>query len=139
MDIPLHPTVNATLNLLAAILLWRGRVAIKAGDPGRHRRVMVSAFATSALFLASYLVYHCTKDAPTAYPHQDWRRTLYLLVLLPHVVLATAMVPFILTALWHALKGRFDKHRRLVRWVWPVWMYVSVTGVLVYLMLYIIR
>jgi putative membrane protein len=138
MDIPLHPTVNATLNLIAAVLLWRGRVAIKAGDPERHRRIMMGAFGTSAVFLASYLTYHYTAEM-TLYPHQDWRKTLYLLVLLPHIVLATVMVPFILAAVWHALKGRYDKHRRLVRWVWPVWMYVSVTGVIVYLMLYVIR
>ena len=138
MDIPFLPSLNAGLNTAAAILLWNGRKAIKAGNPRLHRNLMIAALATSAAFLTSYIIYHYTSKI-TPYPHQDWRKILYLLVLIPHVLLATGMVPFILGAVYFALQGRFAAHRRLVRIVWPVWMYVSVTGVLLYLMLYILR
>ncbi|MFO1491082.1 MAG: DUF420 domain-containing protein [Kiritimatiellia bacterium] len=136
--IPNLPAVNASLNAVAAALLLLGRIAIKSGDTARHRRLMLAAFTVSALFLASYLTYHYAKPEPTRYVGAPVMRALYLLVLIPHVVLATLNLPFILAALLAALQGRFDAHRRLVRRVWPVWMYVSVTGVLVYLMLYVL-
>jgi putative membrane protein len=136
MDLPLHPTLNASLNLLAAILLWQGRRAVLAGNTARHRNLMVAALTTSAVFLTSYLIYHYTQPV-TKYPHEGALRALYYLILIPHVILATAMVPFILAAVTFAFQGKFARHRALVRWVWPVWMYVSVTGVIVYLMLYV--
>lgn len=136
--IPNLPAVNASLNAVAAALLLLGRIAIKSGDPARHKKLMLAAFTVSALFLASYLTYHYAKPEPTKYVGAPAMRALYLLVLIPHVILATLNLPFILAALFAAMKGRFETHRRLVRWVWPVWMYVSVTGVLVYLMLYVL-
>jgi uncharacterized membrane protein YozB (DUF420 family) len=138
MDLPLHPTINATINALAAVLLWLGRKAILRGDPAAHKRLMFSALTASAVFLASYLLYHFLKQGVvTRYPHGGALKALYYVVLIPHTILAMVMVPFILAAVRYALIGRLDRHRALVRWVWPVWMYVSVTGVLVYLMLYV--
>ena len=129
------PALNATLNSIAAILLLFGRHAIKQGNIPRHRFIMISALTVSAAFLTSYLIYHYNVGS-VPYPKQDWTRPVYFTILIPHVLLAGLMTPFIVLAVWHALRGRFDKHRRLVRWVWPVWMFVSVSGVVVYLMLY---
>ena len=96
---------------------------------------MTAALASSTLFLISYLIYHYSAGS-VPYPHHDWTRPLYFAILIPHVILATFMVPFILMAVRHAWQGRFDRHKRLTRWVWPVWMFVSVSGVAIYLMLY---
>ncbi|MFT5121412.1 MAG: putative membrane protein [Kiritimatiellia bacterium] len=136
MDIPVLATVNASLNALAGVLLFFGRRAIKQGKPETHKKIMLGAFGVSAVFLACYLTYHYTHGS-TRYTGTGALKALYLLILIPHVILATGMVPFILSALYFALKQRFETHKRIVKWVWPVWMYVSVTGVLVYLMLYI--
>jgi uncharacterized membrane protein YozB (DUF420 family) len=130
------PTLNATLNLISAVLLTFGYVNIRRGKQDIHRRFMIAALISSALFLISYLIYHYQAGS-VPYPYEDWTRTVYLIVLIPHIVLAAVMVPFILLMVWWAFRQRFDRHRRLARWVWPVWMYVSVSGVTVYLMLYV--
>lgn len=129
------PTVNAVLNASAAVMLGCGWVAVKRRRLEGHRAFMVAALVLSAGFLASYLVYHAEVGS-TPYPRHDWTRPLYFSILIPHIILAAVMVPFILAAVWHAGKGRFDRHARITRWVWPVWMFVSVTGVAVYWMLY---
>ncbi|MGA0369173.1 MAG: DUF420 domain-containing protein [Kiritimatiellia bacterium] len=135
-DNPL-PTLNACLNFTALIFLLLGRYAVKRGNVTRHWQFMSLALATSALFLGSYLYYHFVVGSPTVYQGAGWAKALYLLVLIPHVILATLQVPFIVAVVWSALMKKFRLHVKLVRWVWPVWVYVSVTGVLVYLMLYI--
>lgn len=135
-DNPL-PTLNATLNLIALIFLIVGRVAIKRGNPVLHRKLMTCALITSAAFLASYLYYHYVVGSPVEYDGTGVLRTLYFLILVPHIILATLQVPFIVAVVITALKKKFVLHLKLVKWVWPVWVYVSITGVLVYLMLYV--
>jgi uncharacterized membrane protein YozB (DUF420 family) len=131
-----HATVNALLNLGAAFLLVAGWWMIRrVGDWRKHRNVMLAALAVSALFLVSYLIYHAQVGS-VPYPYQDWTRTLYFAVLIPHVILAALMVPFIVVAVVQALRHRFEAHRKIVRWVWPTWLFVSLSGVAVYLMLY---
>lgn len=129
------PTVNAVLNGLAATLLVTGFVLIRSGRREAHRRVMTAAFACSILFLVSYLVYHAGVGS-VRFQGTGGVRTAYLSILLTHTVLAAA-VPFLaVTTLVLARKGRFDAHRRLARVTLPIWLYVSVTGVVIYLMLY---
>lgn len=129
------PTLNALLNTASALLLLWGWFQIKAGRQVEHKRMMLSALAVSAIFLTSYLIYH-GQAGSVPYPRHDWTRPLYFAILIPHVILAALNVPFIVAAVILALKGRFDRHRQLVKWVWPVWMFVSVSGVMVYVMLY---
>ncbi len=129
------PTLNACLNSLSALLLLAGLVAIRTGRRTLHIRCMLSATAVSALFLTSYLVYHAIHGS-TRFQGQGAIRTVYFTILLTHTVLAVVNVPLILTTLYRAARGQFDAHKRLARITWPVWMYVSVTGVLIYLMLY---
>ncbi|MHB8799348.1 MAG: DUF420 domain-containing protein [Thermoanaerobaculia bacterium] len=129
------PTVNALLNGTAASLLVAGFLLIRAGRRDAHRRVMTAAFACSVLFLVSYLVYHFEAGS-VRFRGTGSVRTVYLTILLTHTVLA-AIVPFLaVTTLVLARKGRFDAHRRLARVTLPIWLYVSVTGVVIYLMLY---
>ena len=97
---------------------------------------MVSALISSAAFLICYLIYHAQVGS-VPYPYYDWTRPVYFIILVPHIILAAIMSPFILLALWFALRNQFEKHRKIVRWLWPVWMYVSVSGVIIYLMLYV--
>lgn len=129
------PTLNAVLNLISAMLLTLGYINIKRNKPAIHKRFMISALISSALFLISYLIYHYSVGS-VPYPHSDWTRVLYLIILIPHIILAAVMVPFIIAAVWLAFRGKFDKHARITRWLWPVWMFVSVSGIIVYLMLY---
>jgi len=129
------PALNASLNAICSALLIYGRVLVKRGDTVKHRRVMITALLTSALFLISYIVYHYSVGS-VPYSKHDWTRDLYFAILIPHTILAAVMVPLVLTGLRFALKEKFDKHRRVVRWAWPIWMFVSVTGVVIYLMLY---
>lgn len=136
MSAPVLPTVNALLNGTSMVLLMLGRRAVKRGRNHAHRNWMVAALGTSAAFLVSYLAYHA-RAGSTSYPHYDWTRPVYFAVLVPHIILAALMVPFILAAVVFALKGRFTAHTRITRWLWPVWMYVSVSGVLIYAMLYL--
>lgn len=137
-----QPALHAVLNGTAAVLLVLGWLAIRGCGPWRagrsetaHKRLMLGAVTASAVFLASYLHYHYHQGSMPFWG-EGWLRTVYLAVLLPHVVLAMVMVPMIVTLLWAAARGRFERHKRLARWTLPIWCYVSVTGVLIYLMLY---
>jgi len=127
--------VNATLNATCAVLLVAGRIAIARKRTKTHRALMISAFSVSALFLTSYL----TRVALTgthADPHRGWLHWTYLSVLVTHMTLAVAVVPMVLIALTFALRKRFASHRAIARWTFPIWLYVSVTGVFVYAVLY---
>ncbi len=135
MNLSFLATLNALLNLTSGCLLTLGFIAIKSGNRTKHRKLMVSALVSSTLFLISYLVYHAQVGS-VPYLRHDWTRTVYFAILIPHVIFAGLILPFIVLAVRYALKERFTQHQRLVRWVWPVWMFVSVSGVIVYLMLY---
>lgn len=129
------PLVNALLNATATILLVTGYICIRKRRIAAHRAAMIAAFVTSVLFLISYLVYHAQAGSKP-FPGTGPVRTVYFAVLISHIVLA-AVIPLLATlTLWRALAGRFDKHVPLARWTLPLWLYVSVTGIVVYLMLY---
>ena len=135
------PAVNASLNGLSAIFLIAGFVFIKRGNKIAHRNCMITAFCTSVIFLACYLTYHTwlavvLHEGPTRFLKPEWFRPIYLAILLTHTVLAVVIVPLILMTLWRAKKQNFEAHKRIARWTWPLWMYVSVTGVVIYLLLY---
>jgi len=129
------PTLNAALNATSAALLVLGWFLIRAGRRDAHRRAMTAAFACSALFLVSYLAYHAQVGS-VRFRGTGTVRTVYLGILLTHTVLATAVAPLAVTAFVLARRGRFETHRKLARWTLPLWLYVSVTGVVVYVMLY---
>lgn len=129
------PTLNALLNALAALLLVVGWLLIRRRRIEAHRRAMLAAFATSALFLASYLVYHFQVGS-VRFQGQGAVRAFYFAILLSHTVLAAAVPPLALITLSRALARKFDSHRRIARWTLPIWLYVSITGVVVYWMLY---
>lgn len=129
------PAVNASLNALATVLLITGYVHIRQGRREQHRTAMLAALITSALFLASYLVYHAQVGS-VRFQKTGAIRTVYLTILATHTVLAAMVPPLALITLNQALKARFDKHRRIARWTLPIWLYVSITGVVVYWMLY---
>ena len=129
------PTVNASLNGLAALLLVAGFVMIRRGRVNAHRGFMIAAFTTSALFLVSYVIYHAGAGS-RPFEGQGAVRLAYFAILVSHVVLAAAILPLAIVTLARALRGRFDRHAAIARWTLPVWLYVSVTGVVVYLMLY---
>lgn len=131
----LHPAINAVLNLTAFVLLVMGRFAIARGDEALHKKRMLAAFYASTVFLVSYLIRFATTGTHK-YPGTGWDKILYLVILFSHMVLAVVLVPLLLNALRHALKSRFDAHKRIVKYAWPIWVYVSATGVIVYLMLY---
>ncbi len=135
MDVTQLPAVNATLNAASAVLLLLGYRAIRAREIDRHRKLMLSAAATSTLFLACYLAYHAAVGS-VRFTGQGPVRTVYFAILLTHTVLAAAIVPMVLRTLYLGLKRRDETHRRLARWTFPLWVYVSVTGVVIYLMLY---
>jgi putative membrane protein len=132
-----HATLNALLNGASFVLLLIGWLRIRADRVNWHvhRNIMLGALAMSTAFLVSYLIYHGNVGS-VAYPYQDWSRTVYFSILIPHVILASLLVPFILALVVRAFQQRFDEHRKLARWILPIWMFVSVSGVLVYLMLY---
>jgi uncharacterized membrane protein YozB (DUF420 family) len=129
------PAVNATLNALSGILLLIAYTHIRARRIQQHRRFMIAAFATSSLFLVCYLVYHA-RVGSVPFTRQGFVRPLYFTILITHVTLAATVVPLALVTLSRGLKARYPQHRRIARWTFPVWMYVSVTGVLVYVLLY---
>lgn len=129
------PGVNATLNATTALLLTTGYVLIRTGRRRAHRAVMLTAFAVSIAFLASYLFYHAHAGV-THFPGRGWIRPVYFAILLSHTVLAAAIVPLALVTVARGLRADFPRHRRLARWTLPAWLYVSVTGVLIYVMLY---
>jgi uncharacterized membrane protein YozB (DUF420 family) len=135
MDFTHLAGVNATLNATSATLLAAGWFAIRRKNVARHKLCMASAFAVSVLFLISYVVYHATVGE-VKFQGQGWIRPVYFTVLISHITLAAATPPLATITLYRAWKGRFAEHRTLARWTWPVWMYVSVTGVAVYVMLY---
>jgi putative membrane protein len=129
------PAVNATLNALSALLLLTGYVMIRQRRPIAHRNVMIAALVSSTLFLTSYLIYHAHVGSKH-FPGTGGARTFYLAILLTHTILAAA-VPFLAgITVWRAYRQRFAQHRRIARWTLPIWLYVSVTGVVVYWMLY---
>src|SRR5262245_41895110 len=138
MSIEDLPALNATLNAVAATLLVIGYILIRKKRIEQHRRVMLAAFGTSALFLTSYLVYHANVGS-RPFPGQGPIRMVYFTILLTHVVLAAVILPMALVTLNFALRQRFARHVPIARWTLPIWLYVSVTGVIVYLMLYQIR
>ena len=135
------PAVNASLNGLSAVFLTAGFVFIRRKNKIAHRNCMAAAFVTSIVFLECYLTYHTwlavvLHQGPTRFLEPQWFRPIYLLILLTHTVLAMVIVPMILMTLWRAKTERFEAHKKIARWTWPLWMYVSVTGVVVYLLLY---
>jgi len=129
------PAVNATLNGISAILLVVAYLLIRARRIEQHRRVMLAAFATSSLFLICYLVYHAQVGS-VRFTRQGFVRPLYFTILVTHVVLAAATLPLAIVTLSRGLKARYARHRAIARWTLPIWLYVSVTGVLVYVLLY---
>jgi len=130
-----HAALNASLNGLSAILLAGGYAAIRNHKVNVHKRFMISAFVVSSVFLASYLLYHY-RVGHVAFQGRGWIRPVYFALLLSHTILAIVIVPLILITLRRAWLERFDRHRVIARWTLPLWFYVSVTGVIVYLMLY---
>jgi uncharacterized membrane protein YozB (DUF420 family) len=138
LDLSVLPTLNALLNALVTLLLLRGRWLIRRKRVAEHRTAMIGAFSGSVIFLASYLLYH-SEVGVVRFPGAGVARTLYLAILGTHTVLA-AIVPFLaIVTLTLGLRGRIERHRRLARWTFPIWLYVSVTGVVVYVLLYRVR
>jgi uncharacterized membrane protein YozB (DUF420 family) len=137
VDLSYLPAVNASLNAVATVLLVRGRLLIRAGRVDAHRRTMLCAFAVSALFLALYLAHKASRSFENTTLHVEGvLKTAYLVFLASHVLLAITVPVFALVLIRHGLAGRIDQHRRLARIAWPIWMYVSVTGVAIYWILY---
>jgi len=134
-DYSLFPKINATLNGSSALLLITGRVLIARGSRAAHRAVMLTALGTSSLFLASYLYYHYHVGS-VHFRGAGWTRPLYFTILISHTILAAVIAPMVIVTLTRALRGQFERHRAIARWTFPLWLYVSVTGVIVYLMLY---
>ena len=129
------PALNATLNAISFVFLVTGYVFIRRGQWRKHRACMIGALVMSALFLTSYVIYHLNVGS-VPFRGTGWIRTVYFAVLIPHVILAAAIVPLVLITVSRALSKRFDRHRVIARWTLPLWLYVSITGVIVYLMLY---
>jgi uncharacterized membrane protein YozB (DUF420 family) len=129
------PALNATLNSIATVLLITGWIFIRRGERQKHRACMIGALVMSALFLTSYVIYH-SQVGSVPFKGTGWIRIVYFAVLIPHVILAAAIVPPVLITASRGLTAKYDKHRRIARWTLPLWLYVSVTGVIVYLMLY---
>ena len=134
-DLTIFPALNASLNGASAVLIATGRLLIRRKKVNLHRACMIAAVSTSTLFLASYLYYHAHVGS-VHFPGQGWTRPVYFTLLISHTVLAAAVVPLVVWSLTLALRGRFDRHRRVSRWTYPIWLYVSITGVLVYVILY---
>lgn len=137
----IFPHLNATLNASSTVLILLGFTFILRKDVAKHRFCMTTASIVSALFLVCYLTYHSLRTyylglGPTKFTGEGLVRPIYFTILTSHTILATLVAPFILLTLYRGIKGQFDKHKRLARYVFPVWLYVSVTGVVVYLMLY---
>jgi uncharacterized membrane protein YozB (DUF420 family) len=135
------PHLNAALNGMSAIFLLIGFTFIMRRDIARHRASMITASCLSGLFLVSYLTYHALRTyyfglGPTRFTGEGLSRPIYFTILTSHTILAALVAPFVIWTLWRGLKGNYEKHRRLARLVFPVWIYVSITGVVVYIMLY---
>ena len=129
------PAVNASLNAISGVLLVIGYALMRARRIDLHRRVMIAAFATSSLFLVCYVVYH-SQVGSVRFTRQGFVRPLYFTILITHVTLAAAVLPLAIVTLSRGLSSRYPQHRRVARWTFPIWLYVSVTGVLVYVLLY---
>lgn len=129
------PTLNAILNGIAAVLLASGWYLIKRGRVAQHRACMLAAFGTSVLFLVSYVIYHANVGS-RPFTGVGPIRLVYFAILISHVILAAAILPLSIVTLRHGLRARYDRHVPIARWTMPIWLYVSVTGVVVYLMLY---
>ena len=135
MEVTDLPALNACLNSISTILLGAGYYFIRRREIARHKMSMIAAFVCSILFLTSYLIYHYHVGS-IPFTGRGWIRPVYFTILITHIILAAAIVPLALITLYRAWRGQFDRHKRIGRWTWPLWMYVSVTGVVIYLMLY---
>jgi uncharacterized membrane protein YozB (DUF420 family) len=135
MEVTDLPALNACLNSISTILLGAGYYFIRRREIARHKMSMIAAFVCSILFLTSYLIYHYHVGS-IPFTGRGWIRPVYFTILITHIILAAAIVPLALITLYRAWRGQFDRHKRIARWTWPLWMYVSVTGVVIYLMLY---
>lgn len=129
------PALNAILNATSGILIIIGYVMIRRKKVAAHRACMIGAVSASIIFLISYLIYHFNVGA-TRFVGTGWSRPFYFTVLISHTILAVTLVPFVIVTLRRALKGDFARHRKIARWTFPMWVYVSITGVIVYFMLY---
>lgn len=141
MELSDFPKLNACLNGLAGVLLVAGYVFIKRGNKTAHRTSMVGALLASSVFLGCYLYYHYSMqklygEAHTRFLKPEWFRPIYLAILFTHLLCAVAIVPLVIVTVRRAVAGRFEAHKAIARWTWPIWMYVSVTGVLIYFLLY---
>jgi uncharacterized membrane protein YozB (DUF420 family) len=134
-DYSVLPAVNATLNALSGILLFTGYTLIRRRQITAHRNCMLAAFGTSTLFLISYVVYHVNAGS-RPFPGQGSMRMIYFAILITHVILAASILPLAITTLSRGLRGQYTRHVRIARWTFPIWMYVSVTGVIIYVLLY---
>jgi uncharacterized membrane protein YozB (DUF420 family) len=135
------PALNATLNGLSTIFLGFGYWFIKNRRQEAHKRCMIAAFTTSTLFLICYITYHTyvgyvLHRGPTRFLQPAWFRPIYLTLLTSHTIFAVVIVPMVIISLLRGLRGSFERHKQIARWTWPLWMYVSVTGVVIYLLLY---
>jgi len=130
------PMIFSSFNGLAFCLIIAAFIAIRAGNKETHKKLMLGALIASAIFLVMYLFYHYTNEAPTKYQGIGFMRTVYFTILISHTILAVVILPLIVTTVFHAFKDNTEKHKKLAKWTLPLWAYVSVTGVIVYLMLY---
>ncbi len=135
LEISNLPTVNAILNATSAVFLIIGYVFIRNRKIEQHKKCMLAAFGVSILFLISYCIYHANAGS-TKFLHEGWIRLVYFTILISHIILAFIIIPLALVTLYFAWRERFEKHRRIAKITLPIWLYVSVTGVLIYLMLY---
>ncbi len=138
IDYSSFPAINATLNGASAVLLVTGHALIHRGRMAAHRACMIAAVVTSSLFLICYLYYHAHVLLwhSVRFPGHGWVRPVYFSILISHTILAAAVVPLVIITLLRAVRARFDRHRAIARWTFPIWLYVSVTGVVIYVMLY---
>lgn len=134
MDVSFLPHLNAVLNSATALLLFIGFLFIKSGNQKLHKTAMYSAFALSAIFLISYVLYHANAEH-TKYGGEGTIRYVYFFLLISHILLSVAIVPLVLFSIYFAVSGKNQKHKKIVKWTWPIWMYVAVSGVIVYFMI----
>lgn len=131
------PTLNVILNFISFVLVTFGVISIKKKNEIAHKKFMISAVSASVLFFISYTIYHYNVGS-VPYPYYDWTRTLYFTILIPHVILSAVVWPFIIYILMMALRTEFEKHRKFARFIWPVWIFNTLSGLVVYFMLYIL-
>jgi len=132
MTVNYLPLLNAVLNFTCTLLLIGGFINIRRGKIAVHKKFMLSAFGVSILFLISYLIFHFQVGS-VGFDGTGWIRPVYFVILISHIILAAVIVPLVLITLFRGLTEKFDKHRKIAKWTWPLWIYVSVTGVIVYL------